>query len=399
MTEKLYYQDSKRLTFTAQIVATRDTERGPAVRLDRTAFYPTGGGQAHDTGTLDGIAVRDVWTDDVGEIWHLVDRLPEEDTVEGEVNGERRFDHMQQHTGQHLLSAAFIHVLDGATHSVHFGTEENTVDLDLPHLSWEAAYRVEDAVNRIIWQDRPVQARFVAQEQLDTLDLRREPQVEGKIRVVSVQGYEATPCGGTHVARTGEIGAVKITSISRYKGGVRVGFLCGRRALHDYRRAYQLLETLKLSLTVGQDELPDALERLQAELKETHKALRDAEEDLNALAADRLWEKAPIIDGVRYVVAHWPQRPFDEAQAMAKALRQRPKTVILLATGGDAGVRLVCACSDDVDADAGEILRAAAAPLNARGGGSPAMAQGGGPPVAPEAVRPALEAALPVKLS
>lgn len=395
MTEKLYYNDSKLRSFTAAIVARQETERGPAVRLDRTAFYPTGGGQAHDTGTLNGIPVRDVWTADDGKVWHLLERMPAEDTVEGKLDWNRRFDHMQQHTGQHLLSAAFLRRFDSNTLSVHFGAEENTVDLDLPRLSWDAAFKVEDEVNRIIWDDRAVEARFVTGAELEQMDVRREPQVDDNVRIVQVEGFDATPCGGTHVERTGEIGLVKLTGISGYKGGVRVGFLCGKRALRDYRRAYGVLEELKRALTVGQDELPDAVARLQNEAKETRRALYSVQEALNSIEAERLWEQAPTVEGIRHIVDYWPDQPFEKAQAVAKQLRERPSTLILLATGGDGGLRLVCACSDDVDLNAAEILRSAAEPLGARGGGSPVMAQGGGPPVDGERVRPALDAALP----
>lgn len=394
MTEKLYYDDSKLRSFTAIIVARAETERGPAVQLDRTAFYPTGGGQAHDTGTLNGIPVRDVWIDENSEVWHLLDRMPAEDEVEGKLDWARRFDHMQQHTGQHLLSAAFLRRFDANTRSVHFGTEENTVDLDLPRLSWEAAFKIEDEVNRIIWDDRVVDAHFVSGAELAQMDIRREPQVEDNVRIVQVHGFDATPCGGTHVARTGEIGLVKLTGISGYKDGVRVSFLCGERALRDYRRAFRLLETLKRELTVGQDELPDAIARLQDEAKENRRALYEAQEALSEIEAERLWEQAPTVEGIKHVVAYWPDRPFDKAQAIAKQLRERPKTLILLATGGDGGLRLVCARSDDVDANAAEILRAAAEPLGTRGGGSPSMAQGGGPPVDADRVLPALRSAL-----
>ncbi|MGC9399169.1 MAG: alanyl-tRNA editing protein [Anaerolineae bacterium] len=394
MTEKLYYADSKLRSFNATIVARAETERGPAVQLDRTAFYPTGGGQAHDTGTLNGIPVRDVWADDEGEVWHLLDRLPTGDAVQGELDWARRFDHMQQHTGQHLLSAAFLRRFNANTLSVHFGAEENTVDLDLPQLTWEAAFKVEDEVNRIIWDDRPVEARFVTGAELAQMDVRREPQVEDHIRIVRVAGFDATPCGGTHVERTGEIGLVKLTGVSSYKGGVRVAFLCGKRALHDYRRAFQLLETLKRTLTVGQDELPDAVARLQDELKEHRRALHEAREALSALEAERLWEQAPTVEGVKHIVAYWSHRPFESAQAVARQLREHPNTLILLATGGDGSLRLLCARSDDVDANATEILRAAAEPLGARGGGSPVMAQGGGPPVEADRALSALNAAL-----
>ena len=394
MTEKLYYDDSRLRSFTATIVARQEMERGPAVQLDRTAFYPTGGGQAHDTGTLNGIPVCDVWTDDDGEVWHLLERMPAGDEVEGKLDWAHRFDHMQQHTGQHLLSAAFLRRFDANTLSVHFGAEENTVDLDLPRLTWEAGFKVENEVNHIIWEDRVVEARFVTGAELAQMEIRREPQVEANVRIVQVQGFDATPCGGTHVARTGEIGLVKLTGISGYKGGVRVSFLCGERALRDYRRAFQLLEDLKLSLTVGQNELPNAVARLQDEAKESRRALYEAQEVLSEIEAERLWEQAPTVDGVKQIVAYWPDRSFDKAQALAKQLRERPKTLIILATGGEGGLRLVCARSEDVDANAAEILRLAAAPLGARGGGSPGMAQGGGPPVDQDQVLPTLKAAL-----
>ena len=394
MTEKLYYNDSKIRSFTAAIVARQDTERGPAVQLDRTAFYPTGGGQAYDTGTLNGIPVRDVCTDDDGGVWHLLDRLPAGDEVKGELDWVRRFDHMQQHTGQHLLSAAFLRRFDAHTLSVHFGAEENTVDLDLPQLTWEAAFKVEDEINRIIWDDRVVEARFVTRAELAEMDVRREPQVEDNVRIVQVEGFDATPCGGTHVTRTGEIGLVKLTGVSSYKGGVRVSFLCGERALHDYRRAFQLLENLKRALTVAQNELPDAVARLQDEAKESRRAWYEAQETLSKIEAEHIWQQAPTVEGVRRIVAYWPDRTFDKAQAIAKRLRERPNTLILLATGGDGGLRLVCARSDDVAANATQILQAAAEPLGARGGGSPGMAQGGGPPRDADRVRPALQKAL-----
>ncbi len=394
MTKKLYYDNSKLRSFNATIVARAETERGPAVQLDRTAFYPTGGGQAHDTGTLNGIPVHDVWTADDGEVWHLLDRMPAEDAVEGELDWDRRFDHTQQHTGQHLLSAAFLRRFNANTLSVHFGAEENTVDLDLPRLSWEAAFKVEDEVNRIIWDDRRVEARFVTGDELTQMEIRREPQVEDNVRIVQVEGFDATPCGGTHVERTGEIGLVKLTGISSYKGAVRVSFLCGGRALHDYRRAFRLLEDLKRALTVGQDELPDAIVRLQDEAKKSRRALYEAQEVLSKIEAERLWEQAPTVDGVKQIVAYWPDRRFNKAQAVAKQLREHPKTLILLATGGDGGLRLVCARSDDVDVNAMEILQAAAEPLGARGGGSPIMAQGGGPSVKADRALSALNAAL-----
>ncbi len=396
MTTKLYYEDVYCRSFTAEIVEQQETERGAAVRLARSAFYPTSGGQPHDLGTLGGVRVRDVWVDDDGEIWHLLEQgTPEVATeIQGELDWQRRLDHMQQHSGQHLLSAAFIRLREAPTVGFHLGSEASTLDLDLARLSWESAFKVENEVNGIIWQNRPVVARFVTDEELERLELRRDPQVTGDVRVVTVEGYDTTPCGGTHVRRTGEIGVLKITGLERYKGGTRVTFVCGRRALEDYRRALQTLQQASLELTVGQDELPEAVVRLREEGRETRYRLNKARDALLDVEAEELWSSLEPVEDQRVLVRYWPERPFAEVQGLASRLRERPATLVLLA-GGENGVRVVCGRSDDLGAhDAGEILRAAVGALGGRGGGSPVMAQGGAPPAAPEAVREALRQAV-----
>jgi alanyl-tRNA synthetase len=365
------------------------------VRLDRTAFYPTSGGQPHDLGTLDGTAVKDVW-DDEGEVWHLLEGPLEGEEVQGRVDWARRLDHMQQHTGQHLLSAAFVRVLDAPTVGFHLGTESSTIDLELPHLHEEAAHRVEDEVNRVIWENRPVIARFVGDEELASLNLRREPQVEGPIRVVSVEGYDASPCGGTHLTRTGAVGQIKITGLERYKGGTRVTFLCGQRALRDYRRALGLLQETAEALTVGQGEVPEAVARVQEEARETRRALHKAQETLREVEGEELWQRAPVVDGVKRILAYWPGRSPDDLRAVASRLREHPSTLLLLATSGEGGVRIVCARSDDLEGvDAAAMIRDAAGALGGRGGGSPTLAQGGAPPASEEEVLAALNAAVP----
>ncbi len=393
---KLYYADAYCRRFAARILEKEETERGPAVRLDRTPFYPTSGGQPHDLGMLGDVRVLDVWTNDAGEVWHLLERrLPERVTeVQGEIDWQRRFDHMQQHSGQHLLSAAFIRLLDAPTVGFHLGSADSTLDLDFAELSRESAFKVEDEVNRIVWEDRPVVARFVTEEELARLALRRDPQVTGDVRVVTVEGYDATPCGGTHVTRTGEIGMLKITGVERYKGGTRVTFVCGRRALEDYRRALQTLQQASLELTVGQDQLPGAVIRLREEGREMRYMLNKARDALLDVEAEELWTALEPLEGERVLVHYWPERPFEELQGLASRLRERPATLVLLA-GGENGVRVVCARSDDLAArNAAEILRAAVGALGGRGGGSPVMAQGGAPPAAPDTVRDALQQAV-----
>lgn len=396
MTQRLYYDDATLRQFTAQVLEERTTERGPAARLDRTAFYATSGGQPHDTGTLNGIPVLEVWEDETtDELWHRLARPLEGMTVTGLVDWSRRFDHMQQHTGQHLLSAAFLRLWDAPTVGFHLGREASTIDLPLSQLSWEAAFKVEDEVNQLIWEDRPVTARFVTPEELATLALRKLPNVTGPVRIVTVADYDATACGGTHVARTGEIGLAKITGLERYKGGVRVTFLCGGRALHDYRRTLRTLSELAASFTVAQEELPQALARLQEESQETRRALHKAQAMLLENEADRLWAMTPLNHGMRQVVAYWSGRPFAEAQALATRLRERPQTVALLAVTEERGTRLVCARSEDLPAvDAAALLRRALTPLGGKGGGTSSLAQGGGPVAPPAAIQAALQEAL-----
>ena len=387
MTLRLYYDDATLTTFDAHIVAQRETERGLAVQLDRTAFYPTSGGQPHDTGSLAGIPVVDVWDEDnggvPGEVWHLLEAMPVAgvgDAVSGEVDWPRRFDHMQQHTGQHVLSAACSELFQGNTIGFHLGSEASTIDLDLPHLTWEAAFAIEEAANRVIWENRPVTIHTVTRDDLKDIPLRKPPQVTGDIRVIWVEGYDASACGGTHVRSTGEIGVLKITGIERYKGGVRITFLCGGRALRDYRRALHALRATSSDLSVAQDEVPQTVARLQEDLQTTRRTLNKTQGQLLEIEADRLWEATPEVEGIRRIGLHWTDRPFAEARAIAGRLREHPRTLLLLAVSEEDGVRLVCARSDELSQfNAGAILRDVTQALGGRGGGSPSIAQGGAP--------------------
>ncbi len=378
MTRRLYYNAPTLRAFDARIVARRVTERGPAVQLDQTAFYPTSGGQPHDTGSIAGIPVVDVWDEEDGAIWHLLTAMPTLDAINGVIDWPRRFDHMQQHTGQHLLSAAFVAGVQAQTVGFHLGTDASTIDLDYPQLTWDIAFQIEDEVNRVVWENRTVTIHTVTRDALGDIPLRKPPQVTGDIRVIWVEGYDASACGGTHVHATGEIGLIKITGIERYKGGARVTFLCGERALRDYRRALHTLRETGSALSMSQDEVPQAVVRLQDELQTARRALNKAQSQLLEFEADRLWEETPEVDGVRRIITHWNERIFADARFIANRLRERPRTLLLLAVTEEKGVRLVVARSEDLPHyDAGAILRDVTGALGGRGGGSPAIAQGG----------------------
>ncbi len=400
MTERLYYLDSRLWEFEAEVIEKKLIERESdgvhqAVRLDRTAFYPTSGGQPHDVGTLNDILVLDVWEDDQGDIWHGLGGALETESrvVLGSIEGSRRLDHMQQHSGQHLLSAAFDAQLGARTVGFHIGDEESTLDLDVPDLVWEAVGRVEEAVNRMVWADHAVEIRMICPSEVEEVDLRKPPTVTGVVRVVMMGPCDASACGGTHVTRTGEVGEVKVVNFINHKGGSRITFLCGERALRHHQAVLQDAESASLRLSVGIPELPEAVERLQRELKSTQRELRDIKAEWATLEARHLWAEAERIDGVHVVIGQWAERNFEEVRATALSLRERPKTIALLAATGH-GVRLVCARSEDLsDVNAIEVLQRALSPLDGRGGGSPALAQGGAPSHDPETVLDALRQA------
>ncbi len=380
MTERLYYADAYCIRFSARVTEQLTWDGRPAVVLDRTAFYPTSGGQPADRGSLGGVAVMDVSAREDGAVVHVLERpWPKgREEVEGEVDWPRRFDHMQQHTGQHVLSAAFEQVLDADTLSFHLGAEASTIDVNVPRLDLEAARSVESLANQVLWEDRLVGARFVGLEELAALSLRRQPIVDGPVRVVEVTGFDVNPCGGTHVAHTGEIGLVRISRLDYRGEETRVEFLCGSRALRDYRARSAVVDQLATRLTVGYWELDQAVERLQDEAKQLRGDLRRAREQLLKAEADELFEAAVPQGAYRIVRRIWEGRNPGELRALAQELIQRFEVGALLASVGER-THLCFACSEEVGLDMAALLREACAQLGGKGGGQPHLAQGSAP--------------------
>ncbi|MGB9870182.1 MAG: alanyl-tRNA editing protein, partial [Anaerolineae bacterium] len=398
MTERLYYTDSYQTHFTARVVERLTWDGRPAVVLDRTAFYPTSGGQPSDRGRLGGTPVlgAEVREPD-GAIVHILAAPLPDDEVTGEIDWPRRFDHMQQHTGQHLLSAACEQLLDADTVSFHLGAEVSTIDLNVPRLAREALEEVEERVNQVIWENRPVRAYFVHPEEVETLPLRRPPQVEGPIRLVEVAGdeggrpFDLNPCGGTHVARTGEIGLLKVLRLDYRGQETRVEFVCGGRALRDYRLKNGVLLNLAAMLTVGYRELPEAVGRLQEEAKTARREARALRERLVEAEAARLAETAGVVGSLR--VARAVEENWDPAdlRALAQKVAAHPGMVALVASVGGERVHLCVACAEGVPADATALLRAVAEPLGGKGGGQARFAQGSAPATSRQQVEEALE--------
>ena len=376
MTERLYYTDPYLREFDATVVEAVTHDGKPALVLDRTAFYPTSGGQPFDVGTLAESRVTDVVDTEDGRILHVVDRLPEAKTVKGVIDWARRFDHMQQHTGQHVLSAAFDRVAGARTESFHLGADYSTIDLSRD-LSAADVARGESEANRVVWEDRPIAIRFASAEEAATMGMRKESKREGTLRLIDVSDFDLSACGGTHVARTGAIGLIAVAATERFRGGVRVTFLCGGRALTGYHALRDAVAGSVRALSVLPAELPAAIERLQAEGKEQRRRLKEFQDKLALQEADALAATAAATGGIRLVAAALPGWDAGALKTIASRIVERPGHVAVLV--GDApAAPLVVARAAGTPVDAGAVLKQLIQKHGGKGGGRPELAQGGG---------------------
>lgn len=377
MTERIYYTDPYCASFDAVVVRVLTHEGRPAVALDRTAFYPSSGGQPFDVGTLGSARVVDVVDREDGVLAHVLDApLDEGSRVTGAIDWDRRFDHMQQHTGQHVLSAAFDHLFDNRTISFHMGADVSTIDI-AREAAPEAIAAAEREANRVVWEDRPVSIRFVSAEEAAALPLRKEPAREGRLRLIDITDFDLSACGGTHVSRTGAVGIIAITGWERLRGGTRLTFVCGNRALRMFRTYRDAVTGSIRSLSVLPEELPAAIDRVQAESRDLRRTVKTLQESLATHEAARYVAEAPIVNGVRLIVRTidgWDAAGL-KAIATAAASGESVAAALFSTT---APVVAVIARSRGVNADAQAVLKALVAEFGGRGGGKPDLAQAGG---------------------
>lgn len=396
MTDRLYYSDPTLRSFSARVVGRLEIDNHPAVILDRTAFYPEGGGQPGDRGQINQARAIDVQAQDdaAHSVVHILSEPVAEDEVTCAIDWTRRFDLMQQHTGQHILSQAFVRLLDAETVAFHLNDDPNegtvTIDLDRAGLRPADVDAVEDLANQIVFENRPVTARFVSGEELASIPLRRPPTVDAAIRIVEIAEFDRSACGGTHVARTGEVGQIKIVKLERRGPETRVEFRCGQRALADYRRKNDVINRAAAGLSIGFWELGEAAARLVAENKALFKQLEEAQERLLEFEAHELWCNLREHGQLAVAVRVWHARDMNTLRKLAKQVISRPRTVALLGSGGEKPA-FVFARSSDVALDMSKLVRDAAARIGGRGGGSPDFAQAGGPPASDEQAWAAVE--------
>jgi alanyl-tRNA synthetase len=376
VTNRLYYTDPSCRRFDATVTRAFDHEGRPAVTLDRTAFYPSSGGQPFDTGRLGGTDVVDT-IDEGDEVIHvLASPLAHGVSVTGEIDWTRRFDHMQQHTGQHILSGAFETLFDNLTVGFHMGAEVSTIDLAREASSAEIERGVDES-NRIVWEDRPVAIRFVSKTEAASLSLRKEPQREGTLRLIDISGFDLCACGGTHVDRTGAIGLIAVLGAERMRGGSRLTFVCGARALRALRTYRDAVAGSVRALSVLPNELPAAIERIQDESKELRKQAKGLQDKLAEREGARLAAAAPDVNGVRLVVDALDGWDVAGLKSLAAAATASVRACIVLVTAAQP-VSIVVACSPTVSIDANAVLQQLTHRFGGRGGGKPGLAQGGG---------------------
>jgi alanyl-tRNA synthetase len=394
MTERIYYTHAYQQHFTATVLAVQSSNDRLAVQLDQSCFYPTSGGQACDTGQLAGVQVVDVLVDEAGVIQHLVAaptaadvaRLAVGNTVEGTIDWARRYDHMQQHSGQHLLSQSCYQTCGFETVAVHFGATESTVDLATAAISATQLAEIESLANALVYKALPIRAYFVDEATIETIPLRRPPKVRGTIRIVEIDAFDYSACGGTHCHTTAEIGPVKITKVERRRDQVRVTFLCGGRAYRDYVEKHRLLTEAATLFNNEIQQVPALIERALGQVKALERALSESQAALLVHEAAALMQAAEPIGPLRLVHVAGEGKSAEWLKALAIQLQHYPGSVALLASHSEEKVTLCFACETTLvqqhNLNMGELLRTTIQPLGGKGGGKADFAQGGGIAVA-----------------
>jgi alanyl-tRNA synthetase len=385
-TERLYYHDSHLIEFEARVIDKTERVSGwTAVTLDRTAFYPTGGGQPSDTGTLNGLRVVEcIDNEDEGVLHVIQGRAPDLGArVQGRVDWSRRLDHMQQHTGQHILSQAFVTLFNAPTRSFRVLDQSCEIDVDLANPATEIIERAVELANNVIWEDRPITVRNVTPEEAAQLPLRKDPAREGELRLIEVEGFDLTPCGGTHAHRTGEVGMIAVRHWERAKGLTRIEFVAGVRALADYRRANKSARDVAALYSAARDDAAKLTSRMLEENRELHRRVRALEEIASRVEAEELIGSARVSPAARgneplVIAKFFDNRDAESLKHLAQALIAHDGVVALLGSRDQGTVRLVFARSANAPGDMNALMRQACEMLDGRGGGRPDMAQGGG---------------------
>ncbi|WP_232697243.1 alanyl-tRNA editing protein [Brevibacillus daliensis] len=379
-TNKLYYHNTYWRECNATVLEMKYNQQGEIwVALDQTVMYPTGGGQPHDSGHINHIEVIDVEEED-GVIWHrLAESLPEGTKhVTVEIDWERRFDHMQQHAGQHILSAAFEELYQAETIGFHLGKETCTIDLVLPEFTDEMARKTEYFTNELILENREINARFVTEEDLDKYPLRKKPSGYEQIRLVIIPELDYNPCGGTHPQRTGEVGPLLLIGYEKYKGGTRVHFAVGKRVIRLLNEKHALLKSLSKMTSAPEEKLQDSIQKLQDDRKRLEQEVTEKNNQILEIFANQMIEEVNAHPQQVAFSRIFEGRSIAELQKIARLVIEKCPQAICTLVGGDHDKQqIVCARGEQVSLEMNKLLAVILQRIGGKGGGSAQLAQGG----------------------
>ncbi|PHF55142.1 alanyl-tRNA editing protein [Bacillus toyonensis] len=377
--QKLYYIDAYTKDFTTKIIKQDyDKEDNLYVVLNETAFYPTGGGQPYDTGTLNGTLVTNV--EEVnGEIRHFIAEQLETAEVEGKINWERRFDHMQQHAAQHILSAAFWDHFNIPTIGFHLGKETVTIDLETENLPAETIEKAVQIANNIVFENHPIRIQWMNLEEAKTLPLRKEPTLTENIRVVIIENFDYNGCGGTHPRRTGEVGLIQVLNWERNKGGIRLTFIAGWRTLKLMGQQQQIMKDVSKQLNSSETDIPAKVAQLLISQKENEKAIQTMNGKLLFAEANELLQQPAEIHAGFLISKVFTNRSMQEvAKLSAIIIEQQEHAITYFVIENDDKLQCILACGKTVTLDMNALLKDALPAIEGKGGGNKKSARGGG---------------------
>ncbi|THE09067.1 alanyl-tRNA editing protein [Bacillus timonensis] len=369
MTKKLYYENPYLTNWTTEVTNMITKDDHCFITLKETAFYPEGGGQPSDTGLIDNIKVMDVFQE-AGEVYHKLPHPPENKVVDCQIDWELRYDHMQQHTGQHLLSAICIEEYDAHTSSFHLGKDTVSIDLSVPEFSDEQLLHIENKVNKAIYENQQIKTYFVTKEQAGALPLRKMPDVEGnEMRIVEIEGYDTSACAGTHVSRTGELGLMKLLKTEKSKGNTRVYFIYGGRTLKDYQATHSVLTTLSNQYSTNREGLIEKISKIETENKQYQREIEELKGKINQFLAQELIQthNEPII------TQNFEDKSLKEIQGIAKQINESSNQCVIFTTTLEN--KLLISHNGSIPVQCGQLFKQELKNYHGKGGGNNSTAQ------------------------
>ena len=380
MTEKLYYNDSKTLEFQSEIIEVNNSNKGFEVILDKTYFYPTSGGQSFDTGTINGIKVTDVFEHD-NRIVHVLESEINKGIAQAKIDYKRRLQNMQHHTGQHLLSQAFIQILKTPTVSIHLGDDICNIEIVKKELSQEEVNQVEDLANDIIYQNKKINIHYADESEISEINLRRPPKKKGNngIRIIEIEGFDMSACGGTHANSTGDLGIIKILGWEKYKGNIKVEFICGLRALHDYRFKNIAIKNISSKFSAKDKQIEEIIYKSINDSKENLKEISALKKELALYKAKETVKEAEIFKDYKIVFKFFNNTDINSLKLIANEITEMDNVIALLVSDYQDKNNFIFCCDSKLKINMNKYLLELLKELDGKGGGKPNLSQGSCP--------------------